>query len=127
MYLLLTSLVYVVLASWIPFKGNVRGKYQGVGIILLQCCTFCQTVREDMAIVDVDVDVRMVILVSIAPFHCMPASRRSDSTPGSRRLPLCAHDYRALRAVEAALQTATAVVSSHDSWLVVATGGNSVL
>ena len=44
-------------------------------------------------------------------FKSMSASRRSDSTPDSRRVPLGARDYRAFRTVPAALQTATAVCS----------------
>ena len=53
----------------------------------------------------------------------MSASRHSDSTPDSRRVTsLCVHDYRALRALQAALQAAAAVVSSHELWLEVGTG-----
>ena len=58
------------------------------------------------------VDICVVVSGWTAPFHCMPASRLSDSTPESRRAPLCVHDYRAFRTVQAARQAATAVVSS---------------
>ena len=44
----------------------------------------------------------------------MSTSRHSDSTPDSKRVPLCVHDYRAFRTMQAALQTTTAVVSSHE-------------
>ena len=37
----------------------------------------------------------------------------SDSTPDSKDVRLCVHDYRAFGMVRAALQTAVAVVSSH--------------
>ena len=47
----------------------------------------------------------------------MPAGRHSDSTPDNRR----AHDYRAVCTVQAAFQTATAVVVA-ARWLVVGTG-----
>ena len=75
------------------------------------CCSFCQTVREDTAIVDT----RMVVFeFRFALFPCMSAGRHSDSTPGSRRVPLCVHDSRLFLTEQAALQTATAVVSSHE-------------
>ena len=52
----------------------------------------------------------------------MAAGRRSNSTPDSRCVPLlCDHDYRAVRTVEATLQTATAVVSGHARWSAVGT------
>ena len=51
---------------------------------------------------------------SIVFFHCLSAGRHSDSTPDGRRVPLSVHDYRAFRTVQAALQTAIAVVSSHE-------------
>ena len=44
----------------------------------------------------------------------MPARCHSESAPDSRRVPLCDLDYRAPRTVQAALQTATAAVSSHE-------------
>ena len=52
-------------------------------------------------------------LVRLLFFHCMPPGRHSDSTPDSRHVSLCVHDYRAFRTVQAALQTGIAVVSSH--------------
>ena len=52
MYLLLTSLVSVVLASCIPFMGNDPRNFQGRGIIAV-LHFLCQTVLEDMAIVDI--------------------------------------------------------------------------
>ena len=57
------------------------------------------------------VDFCMVVLGSIAVFSLHVASRHSDSTPDSRGVPLCVHDYRALCTVQAALQTVTAVSS----------------
>ena len=56
----------------------------------------------------------------------MSASRHSDSTPDIRRVSLCVHDYRAFSTVQAALQTAAAVVSSHDL-VSGGNGGNSML
>ena len=44
----------------------------------------------------------------------MPAGRHSDSTPASRRVRPCGHDYRAVSTVQEALQTATAVVCSRE-------------
>ena len=62
MYLLLTSLVSVVLASCIPFMGNDPHNFQGRDIIVH---LLCQTVREEMAIVDT----RVVFFFGwIAPF-----------------------------------------------------------
>ena len=84
------------------------------------CCTFCQTFREDIAIVYFC----MVFFFRSLFFDCMPASRPSDSTPDSRRVLLCAHEHRALRTVQAARQTNTAVVSSHAS-VSCGNGGNS--
>ena len=50
-------------------------------------------------------DIYMVVFGSIAPVSLhVSASRHSDSTP----------DYRACRAVNAALQAATAVVGGHE-------------
>lgn len=54
-------------------------------------------------------------LVRLFFFHRMSAGRHTDSTPDGRRVPICVHDYRAFRAVQAALQTETAaVVSGHE-------------
>ena len=44
----------------------------------------------------------------------MPASRHSDITLDIMRVALCVHDYRAFRTVQAALETAAAVVNSHE-------------
>ena len=107
MYLFLTSQLFVVLAGCIPVMGNDLRNCQGRGIIAV--LHLCQTVREDMAIGDI----LMVVSCSTALLHCISASRHSDRTPDSRRLPLCVRDYRSFRSVEATLQTATAVVSSH--------------
>ena len=54
----------------------------------------------------------------------MSASRHSDSTPDSGRVPLRVHQLpaRVFRTVLAALQTATVVVSSHEL-VVVGTAG----
>ena len=82
------------------------------------CYTFCvKTVREEMAVVDIRV---VFMSVRLLLFHCMSASRHSDSTPDTRRVSLCAHDYHACRTVQAALQGAAAVVSSHE----LVSGGN---
>ena len=90
------------------------------------CCTFRQAVREEMAIVDIC----MVFICSIAPFSLRTytsASRHSDSTPGSRRVPLCVHDYRAFRTVQAVLQTAAATTVGCSHELVGGgNGGNSM-
>ena len=56
----------------------------------------------------------MVVFCSIALFSLHVGGSHSDSTPDRRRVPLCVHDYRAFRTVQAALQTATAVVSKHE-------------
>ena len=64
MYLLLTSLVFVVLASCIPFMGNDPRNDQGRAIIAM-LHLLCQTVREEMAIVDTRT---VVVFGSIAPF-----------------------------------------------------------
>ena len=64
MCLLLTSLVSVVLASCLPFMGNDPRNFQGRGIIAV-LHIFCQTVREEMAIVDIRV---VFFLGWIAPF-----------------------------------------------------------
>ena len=109
MYLFLTSLVFVVLASCVPFTANDPRNYQGRSIIAV-LHFLCLTVREEMAIVDICV----VVFGSIALFHWMSVSRHSESTPDSRRVPLCVHVHRAFRTVQAALQTAAAVVSSHE-------------
>ena len=53
-------------------------------------------------------------LVRLLLFHRISAGRHSGSTLDSRRVPLCVHDYRAFRTVQAPLQTATAVVSTHE-------------
>ena len=74
------------------------------------CCAFCQTVREDMTIIDIC----MVVLGSIVFFHYTFASRHSDNTPDSRRVPFSVHESRAFRTMQAALRTATAVVSSYE-------------
>ena len=81
----------------------------------------CQTAREDVAIVDI---CAVVFSVRLLFFHSMSASRHSDSTPDSRRQPLCVHDERAFRAVQAALQTTTAILSSHEL-VSYGSGGNS--
>ena len=87
----------VVYPSWETTPRNFQGRD----------CAFCQIVRAgDVAIVVICV----VVFGSIALFHCMPAGRHSDSTPDSKRVLLCVHDYRALRMVQAAIRTATAVV-----------------
>ena len=57
-------------------------------------------------------------LVRLFFSHCVPAGRKSTSTPDSR----CANDYRAVRTVQVALQTVTAVAIA-ASWLVVGSGG----
>ena len=73
------------------------------------------------------VGIRVVFFsVRLLLFHCMSASRHSDSTPDIRRASLCVHDYRALRTVQAALQTAAAVVSSYEL-VSGGNGGNSML
>ena len=72
------------------------------------CGTFCQTFWEDMAFVDTCMMGFWFDCSFLTPY---PASRHSDSTPDSRRVPLCVHDYLAFHTVQAALQTATAVVS----------------
>ena len=51
MCLLFTSLVFVVLASCIPFMRNDPRNCQGRGIIVV--LHLCQRGREDMAIVDI--------------------------------------------------------------------------
>ena len=93
--------------------------FQGRGIIAV-LHLLSQTVREVMAIVVILVG---FVSVRLLLFHCMPASRHSDSTPDIRCVFLCVHDYRALRTVctvPGALQTTAAVVSSHE----VVCGGN---
>ena len=62
MYLFLTSLVFVVLASCVPFTANDPRNYQGRSIIAV-LHFLCLTVREEMAIVDICV----VVFGSIAP------------------------------------------------------------
>ena len=70
--------------------------------------------RQDMAIVDI-----CMVFISVRWFffHCSSASRSycmiAPQTAG-RRVPLCVHDCRAFRTVQAALQTSTAVVGSHE-------------
>ena len=71
---------------------------QGRGIIAV-LHRLCQTVREEVAIVDICVVVSSSRLLI---FHCGSASRHSQSTQDSRRVPLCVHDYRAFRTVMAA-------------------------
>ena len=56
----------------------------------------------------------------------MSASRHLDSTLDIRRVFLCVYDYRTFRTVQAALQTAAAVVSSHEL-VSGGNGGNSML
>ena len=64
-----------------------------------------------MAIVDI---IRTVVFGSITLLsHCFSASRRSDRTPGSRRVALLCSGLP-FRTVQAERQTATAVVSGHD-------------
>ena len=98
MPLVLTSPVSVVLARCIPFVGNDPRNFQGRGIIAV-LHLLRQTVREEMAIVHI----RVVFPVRLLLFHCMSASRHSDSTPDIRRVSLCVHDYRAFGTVQAAL------------------------
>ena len=54
MYLILTSLVSLVLGSCIPFMGNDPHNCHGRGIIAVLHGS-CDTVREEMAIVDIRV------------------------------------------------------------------------
>ena len=49
------------------------------------CAATCQITRENGAIMDIC----MVVFVRLLFFHCIPAGRHSDSTPGSRRVRLC--------------------------------------
>ena len=53
--------------------------------------------------------------IDLCPFTACPRviSLAAPETAG-RRVPLCVHDYLAFRTVQAALQTATAVVGSHE-------------
>ena len=60
------------------------------------------------------VDICMVVFGPIAPFSpCPRVVINSGSTPDSRRVPLGVDHHRAFHMVQAALQTATAIVSSH--------------
>ena len=82
---------------------NDPRNFQARGIIAV-LHVLCQPVREENAIVDI----RVVFFFSVRLllFHCMSASRQSDSTPDSRhawRVSLCVHDYRAFRTAQAAL------------------------
>ena len=58
----------------------------------------------------------VVVFGSVARFSLHVASRHSDSTPDSRRVPLSVHDYRAFYTVQTAPQKAPAVlvVSSRE-------------
>ena len=86
------------------------------------CSTFCHTVWEVMAIIDISWAVRVRLVGS----HCMRPSHRSESTTKSKLVPRCIQNSRAFRSVHAALQTTTAVVSIHESvWC--RNAGNSML
>ena len=68
-----------------------------------------------------------IVVLGLVFFH-VSAGRHSDNTTDSRCVPLCVHDdYRAFRAVQAALQTAINRckywLSVATSWLIVGTGG----
>ena len=58
--------------------------------------------REAGAIVDM-----CMMVFGLTTLFFTRLSRHSDSTPGGRRVPLRAHDCRAFRTVQAALQIAT--------------------
>ena len=77
--------------------------------------------REDLAIVDTRVSIFFTVLRSLF-FHCMSASRHSDSTADIIRCVfLCVHGYRAFRKeVQAVLQIAAAADNSHA----LVSGGN---
>ncbi|CAN0327851.1 unnamed protein product, partial [Laminaria digitata] len=70
---------------------------------------------------------RSLIFVWFFLFDCSFFTARSRfvnlTAPDSRCVPLCVHDYRAFRTVQATLQTANPFVSSHE----LVNGGNSVL
>ena len=121
MYLLLTSLVSVVLASCIPFRGNDPRNFQARGIKAVPHL-LCQTVREEMAIVDIRV---VFFRLDSSFFTACPRVVTLYSTPDIRRVVLCVHNYRAFRTVQAALQTAAAVVSS-PGLVSGGNGGNSM-
>ena len=109
MYPILTSLVFVVLASSMPFMGNDPHTYRGTWYHSCAAPFVRQSGKTWRSLIFVG-----WFLVRLLFFHRMPPSCHSDITPGSRSVPLCVHDYRAFRTVHAALQTATAIVSSHE-------------
>ena len=105
-YLLFASLIFGVLASHIPVMGNAPRNCQGRGIIFNSCAALF--VRQSGKTWRLLIEVwRFLVLLLFV--HSMPASRHSDSTPDSKRVPLCVHDYRAFRTVQTAFHTATAV------------------
>ena len=61
-------------------------------VVFISCGDPLSDRPGNMAIVD---KVYRGFLVRLLFFHCMPASRRSGRTPGSRRLPLSVQDYHA--------------------------------
>ena len=106
-------------------EWNDPRKCQGRGIIAVLHLSG-QTVREEMAIVDLRVCGVFFRSIAAPVSPCMSASRHSESTPDLRRVSLCVHDDRAFRTVQAVLQTAAAVVSSHNLGSG-GNGGNSML
>ena len=66
--------------------------------------------REDGAIIDIC----MVVFGSIALFFTACPRVVTLTALQTAGVFVCAHDYRAVRTVQAALQTATAVVGSRD-------------
>ena len=110
-YLLFTSsLFFVVLAELYTLHGERPPAIRRDVVLIAVLHLVRQSGKTRRSLIFV----WCFFLVRLLFFHCLSAGRHSDSTPDSRRVPLSVHDYRAFRTVQAALQTAIAVVSSHE-------------
>ena len=126
MHLLLTSLVLVGLTICIPFTRKDPLNYQGRGIIRSSCAApfFVKTSGKRWR----SMIVVWWFLIRLLFFHCMSASRHSDSTPDSKQAcsSLCSRLPRVLYGSDSTPDSNTAVVSSHEL-VSCGNGGNSIL